>query len=227
MASRIRQRLSYANVTATIALFAALGGSAYAAAKLAPNSVGPRQIKAGAVNGAKVRNHSLTGADINLSRLGTVPAATSAKQAGSAPPSGAAGGDLKGTYPKPTIAGNAVGAAALANNAVGTSALANNAVTNAKLAAGIPGEVGYLTSFPPGDSADKTVELDCPAGKLPIGGGAGVFGAPAGTVALVASQIELKSEGGAFNGWLAKAVEVGGGTTENWRLSVQVACARL
>jgi len=39
----------YANVTATIALFVALGGSSYAAIKLPANSVSTKQIKKGAV----------------------------------------------------------------------------------------------------------------------------------------------------------------------------------
>jgi hypothetical protein len=45
----MRARLSYANVVATIALFVALGGSSYAALKLPRNSVGPAQIRSGAV----------------------------------------------------------------------------------------------------------------------------------------------------------------------------------
>ena len=50
----IRSRLTYANVMATIAVFVALGGGAYAALKLPANSVGPRQLKSGAVTPSKV-----------------------------------------------------------------------------------------------------------------------------------------------------------------------------
>lgn len=64
MLSAIRSHLTYANVTATLALFAALGGVGYAAATLPRNSVGAAQIRKDAVTGAKVRNSSLTGADI-------------------------------------------------------------------------------------------------------------------------------------------------------------------
>lgn len=87
-------RLSYANAMATVAVFIALGGSAYAALRVPPNSVGSRQIKAGAitagkiasaaVNASKVSEHSLTGAQIDLSALGTVPSAASAEQAADA-----------------------------------------------------------------------------------------------------------------------------------------------
>jgi hypothetical protein len=79
-------------VVAIIALVFALTGSAFAA--IAKNAVGTRQIKSkaittgkianNAVNAAKVADHSLTGQDINIGALGTVPRATSADSAGSA-----------------------------------------------------------------------------------------------------------------------------------------------
>jgi hypothetical protein len=50
----IRQRLTYANVIATVALFLALGGAAYAATQLPRNSVGTAQLKAGAVTAGKI-----------------------------------------------------------------------------------------------------------------------------------------------------------------------------
>jgi len=80
----LRKHLSYANVIATIALFAALGGGAYAAVTLPKNSVGPKQIKKNAVSGKKVKNRSLTGVDINLSRLGKVTSAATEDTAASA-----------------------------------------------------------------------------------------------------------------------------------------------
>lgn len=83
-------RPSPAMIVALIALFAALSGSAYAA--LGKNTVGSKQLKAkavttgklanNAVNSAKVAKGSLTGEDINVGALGTVPNATSASQAG-------------------------------------------------------------------------------------------------------------------------------------------------
>jgi hypothetical protein len=56
-----------------LALFVALGGSAYAAA-----TVGQNDIKNDAVRSRHVKNNSLTGIDINASTLGTVPLATNA-----------------------------------------------------------------------------------------------------------------------------------------------------
>ena len=46
---RLRDRLSYANVTASLALFVALGGTSYAAVTLPRNSVGQKQLRDHAV----------------------------------------------------------------------------------------------------------------------------------------------------------------------------------
>jgi uncharacterized iron-regulated membrane protein len=84
----LRLRLTYANVTATLALFVALGGGAYAATALPAHSVGAKQLKNGAVVAAKIKNNavdrskvmnnSLTGADIKESSVAEVPLATHA-----------------------------------------------------------------------------------------------------------------------------------------------------
>jgi hypothetical protein len=58
---RIRPRLTYANVTSTLALFVALtGAGAYAAGQLAPRSVGARQLRPGAVTADKLRKKAVT-----------------------------------------------------------------------------------------------------------------------------------------------------------------------
>jgi hypothetical protein len=75
------RRPSPALIISMIALIVAMGGTGYAAIKLPAGSVGTKQLKKNAVTGAKVKNRSLTGADINLSSLGTVPAATNAGHA--------------------------------------------------------------------------------------------------------------------------------------------------
>lgn len=50
----IRQQLTYANVIATLALFLALGGAAFAATQLPRNSVGTGQLKPEAVTAGKI-----------------------------------------------------------------------------------------------------------------------------------------------------------------------------
>lgn len=79
----LRGKLTYANVMATVAVFIALGGAAYAAG-LPKNSVGTKQLKNNAVTAAKIKNGTITGSKINLTTLGTVPSADTATTATSA-----------------------------------------------------------------------------------------------------------------------------------------------
>lgn len=62
--SRIRKHLSYANVMATIAVFIALGGGAYAAFKIPKNSVGTSQLKKKAVSNSRIRSGAVTSSKI-------------------------------------------------------------------------------------------------------------------------------------------------------------------
>jgi hypothetical protein len=66
---------------ATIAVFLALGGGAYAALKLPKNSVGAKQLKPGSVRSAEVKNNKLTGNDVLESTFGVVPNAAHADTA--------------------------------------------------------------------------------------------------------------------------------------------------
>jgi hypothetical protein len=81
MLSRLRARLTYANVVAMLALFLALGGGAYAAVTLPKNSVKAKQIAPGAVRTSEIKNNAAKGRDIDESSLGTVPSATRAATA--------------------------------------------------------------------------------------------------------------------------------------------------
>ena len=66
-----RTRLTYANVVATIALFLALGGSAYAVSKINGASLVNRSVA-----GKKIKADTLTGREIRESTLGACPAGT-------------------------------------------------------------------------------------------------------------------------------------------------------
>lgn len=69
MLSRLRPRVNYANVMATVAVFLALGGGAYAATQLPKNSVGTKQLKRDAVTSPKVKNGSLLAKDFKKGQL--------------------------------------------------------------------------------------------------------------------------------------------------------------
>lgn len=89
MPNRMKTRLTYANVTASIALFVALGGSSYAAITLPRNSVGPKQIRKDAVRSRAIHDGSITLTDISRRARSSLRGA--AGPAGPAGPAGASG----------------------------------------------------------------------------------------------------------------------------------------
>ena len=71
----VRNRLSYANVMATIAVFGVLaGGTAYAASK-----IGPNQLQQNAVRSKHVKNKTLLAKDFKAGVLPTVPTVEATK----------------------------------------------------------------------------------------------------------------------------------------------------
>ncbi|HEY2056382.1 MAG TPA: hypothetical protein VGH14_20825 [Solirubrobacterales bacterium] len=121
---RFLPRLTYANVIASLALFIALGGAAVAAG-LPRNSVGPNQIKNGAVTGKAIRKQAVTSGKI------APKAVTAGKLGANAVLPGNLGAGIISTS---KIAAGAVNAEKIANNVVTTNKLNNKAVSSAKLA---------------------------------------------------------------------------------------------
>ncbi|HEY4099009.1 MAG TPA: hypothetical protein VGM33_26015 [Baekduia sp.] len=94
-----RQHLTYANTMATIAVFIALSGGAYAAVKLPAKSVGARELKNGAVTKAKIDRTTLRalagarGAAGAVGPAGVSGASGAVGAAGATGPVGAQGAD--------------------------------------------------------------------------------------------------------------------------------------
>jgi hypothetical protein len=105
------RRPAPATVISVIALFVALGGTGYAAVTLPRNSVGPKQLRKNAVTSAKVKDGTLLKKDF---KTGQLPAGERGPKGDVGPATGAAGGDLSGSYPNPSIASGAVTSAKLA-----------------------------------------------------------------------------------------------------------------
>lgn len=124
MISPIRKKLTYSNAIASLALFVALGGIAMAAG-LPKNSVGPKQLKQGAVTAAKIRKGA-----VKTAKLGQ-GAVTAGKLA---PGSVSAGNIVNGTILAGKLANGAVTNSKIANGVVGTNKLGTEAVTTSKLA---------------------------------------------------------------------------------------------
>lgn len=69
---KAREKLTYANVISSLALFMVFaGGTAFAANQLAKNSVGPKQLKKNAVVTAKIKKNAVTSAKIKGSAITT------------------------------------------------------------------------------------------------------------------------------------------------------------
>jgi len=92
---RLRDRLSYANVTASLALFVALGGTSYAAVTLPRNSVGQKQLRDNAVGTKELRRGAVRSAHIRnrTIRVGDLARSTRSTLAGRPGPAGPAGKD--------------------------------------------------------------------------------------------------------------------------------------
>jgi hypothetical protein len=153
MRSTLRRIASrHTTAVAYLALFAALGGSAYAAV-----TVTGKQIKDGTVTGKDVKNRSLAAGDLSASALGSL-----AGERGPAGPQGPAG--PKGDPGKQGSIGPA--GATGEQGSQGSPGLAN---------------VEYKVSTGKSVPKDQTVDdqVNCTSGKVALGGGAAAFPANA------------------------------------------------
>ena len=122
-------KLSYANVTSTLALILALGGtSAYAVTKLPDNSVGEFQLRSGAITAKKIRKNAVTAPKIK---------AAAVKQG--------------------KIANGAITAQKMAQGSVANSSLQEGAVTNSKLGPeAVTGDKALESTFSKVPSASRS-----------------------------------------------------------------------
>lgn len=104
MLTRLRSKLTYANVMATIAVFLVVTGVGFAVAALPKKSIGPKQLKNGAVHSKQIHRNA-----INASKI------------------------RRGAVGRSDLANGAVGSGKISNSAVITKKLANGAVTRAKI----------------------------------------------------------------------------------------------
>jgi hypothetical protein len=116
------RRLSYANVVSTLALFAVMGGSAYAVSK-----VGSKDIERNAIASKHIEKAGVKGVDIGPGEIGDTQIAEKAIK----------GSKLENlTVSELQIAEKAVKQSKIGDKAVGSGQLAEGAVTASKLASG-------------------------------------------------------------------------------------------
>jgi hypothetical protein len=195
MIAKLRSGLTYANVTATIALFVALGGGAYAAVKLPSNSVGSDQLKANAVSSSKVKNGALLAKDFKSGELPSGPRGLEGPQG----PKGDKGdkGDRgdKGDKGDPA-------SSTPPDGSVGTNALTDGAVTPAKLAtapaAAVYATTGETTQTAAGRRLHADSELFDTAGLHDTADHTEHFVAPVAGTYVVSATVSWDPSGGGY-----------------------------
>ena len=154
--SKVRSRITFSNVVAVLALFVALGGSAYAAGKFNGKSIKPKSIP-----GNRVKPGSLTSTQIKDGSLSSVKSALGIKTV---------------TYAKITVQINGGGttpstvpvSCSPSQKALGGGALSSDPVNGAFVNdAGItPDGTGYVAHVYPGAATSSvTVSAAC----VPVG----------------------------------------------------------
>jgi hypothetical protein len=144
MLARLRDRLTYANVVSTLALFVALGGSAYAVGEITSRDIKNRTIKAG-----DVRRDTLTGKEINEARMGQVPSARQALNANNA-----VNADISKSADSANTAGSA-GTAAVANIANDAQRLAGQGAAAFEQSSTV--QFGRASVDPSGESGERVL----------------------------------------------------------------------
>ncbi len=220
MLDRIRSHLSYANITATLALFIALGGVSYAAVTLPKNSVGNAQVKKNAVTGSKVKDSSLTGSDVRNSSL--------------------TGGDIKDQSLTPADFSDSIlgpQGVAGAQGPPGAPGLKGEAgakgETGLQGAQGAPGMSGLVRVYTSGvgdtSNSPKTTVATCPAGKRVISSGYDLTGAKSGSsptgVSNIVVDVVLPSDQTTVPGSVLVEAWESVATAANWGVDAIALCA--
>jgi hypothetical protein len=197
------------NVVGYIALFFALSlGTAWAATELAKNEVKSKHIGKGQVKKADLANNSVTSpkiADGSLLNQDFASGQLPTGPQGEPGPQGERGiqGE-QGLRGEQGLQGD-----------TGSPGLSN---------------LEGVTAISPDDSSiSRSVEVNCPAGKKAVGGGAGILGAIS-NVDLDSSRPKFNSGGSSGTdlvGWQAVATENSDGQAANWSLRVHAICANV
>jgi hypothetical protein len=195
MTKFLSRRPSGAMLVAIVALFVALGGAAYAA-----TSINGKNIQNGTIAGSKLKKDTLTGTQINESKLGKVPRAKKA--------------DSATTAATATDATNATNATTATMATTATNANQLGGITASSYPHGV-----HIVTNTAGNTGNLpiTVAAACPSGEVALGGG-GNNTAPTGSVTFDREQLDVTS-------YTVTEFELVPGTPASWTASAEVACA--
>lgn len=227
---RLKRHLSVANVLSLVALFVALGGSAYAATKLGPGQVKAVNIATQAVTNPKIKTQAVTSGKIKNNGINSIDlgknSVVNSKIKKKAVTNSKLGNNSVGTS---KVKSGAITEAKLGKEAVGRTKIGYEAIDSSKISAALYAQlvrnVTYVNSTSNEDSEEvKAATATCPSGKEAIGGGARLNG-ELKNVAITGSN--PYSNGSSRTGWSAYGHETGAGTTNNWSVTAFAVCAEL
>ena len=129
----------------------------------------------------------------------------------------------------------AVNSNKIKNGAVTSKKIKNGSVKGEDLAGGMIYDYGEPTGAvePPFDEGSNSENIksffaECPEGKVPVTGGAWITQFPTGSSTNPDPEKIIVSESYPLgSSWYAAAIEVNGGTSEDWRLVIQMTCGKV
>ena len=127
--ARIRGHLSFANVTASVALFIALGGTGYAAIQIPRGSVGNSQLQRDAVSASKIRQNAVGKSEIRSGAVGKSEVRSNAIGSSEIRRDAVGSAEVRrGAVGLSEIRTDGVGASEIRADAVGTSELQDGSI---------------------------------------------------------------------------------------------------
>jgi hypothetical protein len=201
---RLRDRLTYANVVASVSLFLALGGSAYAVNAVTSEDIVDETIRSQDIGAGQVSTDEIGQEAVTLDRLRYNSVDGSKVVNGSLSTPDVANGSLYGADIK------------------------DDSVTGADVDLGVHTVEKTTGAYDPDVPWVKSLTATCPSGETAIGGG-GRIGKYLGVPFAVEKLVHITdSRPMGEGGWSVKAAASdGGGLEDYWTLTAYVRCASL
>jgi hypothetical protein len=176
MLARLRSKLTYPHVVSTLALFVALGGTAYAAA-----TIGSDDVIDDSLRSEDIKNETLRGGDLTPGTIGSSRVADGTLVSSDVQDDALTGTDIKnGTIGASDVAANSRGGGRIADNSLKGTDIDEGSLTGVKIS-GIT--YVYGDSRVNGEATSQSFQganAYCPPGQTLIGTGFDVTGGKAG-----------------------------------------------